>query len=84
MFFWILAPCILVGRCQRFGETYCLHLQGWNGNAGKWKDLCREWTSQRRFAEMLASTYESTRTCVSVPEPPTTAPVTPRSPPFIR
>jgi hypothetical protein len=28
MFFWILAPCILVGRCQRFGETYCLHLQG--------------------------------------------------------
>jgi hypothetical protein len=28
MFFWVLAPCRLVGRCQRFGETCCLHLQG--------------------------------------------------------
>jgi hypothetical protein len=28
MMFWVLAPCRLVGRCQRFGETYCLHLQG--------------------------------------------------------
>jgi hypothetical protein len=27
MFFWVLAPCKLVSRCQRFGETYCLHLQ---------------------------------------------------------
>jgi hypothetical protein len=24
MFFWVLAPCRLVGRCQHFGETYCL------------------------------------------------------------
>jgi hypothetical protein len=30
-FFWVLAPCRLVGRCQRFGETYCLHLQGLSG-----------------------------------------------------
>jgi hypothetical protein len=29
LFLWDLAPCRLVGRCQRFGETYCLHLQGW-------------------------------------------------------
>jgi hypothetical protein len=29
MFFWVSAPCKLVGRCQRFGETYCLHLQPW-------------------------------------------------------
>jgi hypothetical protein len=28
-FFWVLAPCRLNGTCQRFGETYCLHLQGW-------------------------------------------------------
>jgi hypothetical protein len=28
MFFCVLAPCRLVGRFQRFGETYCLHLQG--------------------------------------------------------
>jgi hypothetical protein len=29
MFFWVLAPCRLVGRWQRFEETYCLHLQTW-------------------------------------------------------
>jgi hypothetical protein len=28
MTFWVLAPCRLVGRCQRF-EEICLHLQGW-------------------------------------------------------
>jgi hypothetical protein len=27
MFFWVLSPCRLVSRSQRFGETYCLHLQ---------------------------------------------------------
>jgi hypothetical protein len=27
MIFWVLAPCTLIGRCQRFGETYGLHLQ---------------------------------------------------------
>jgi hypothetical protein len=27
-FFWIMAPCRLVGRCRSFGETYCLHLHG--------------------------------------------------------
>jgi hypothetical protein len=27
MFFWVLAPYRIVGRCQRFGETYYLHLQ---------------------------------------------------------
>jgi hypothetical protein len=31
MLFWILTPCKLVGRCQRFEKkTYCLHLQGWS------------------------------------------------------
>jgi hypothetical protein len=24
-------------RCQRFGERYCLFLQGLNGDAGKWR-----------------------------------------------
>lgn len=28
VFFWIVAPCIVVVGCQRFGESYCLHLQG--------------------------------------------------------
>jgi hypothetical protein len=25
--FWVVMPCGLVGRYQRFGETHCLHLQ---------------------------------------------------------
>jgi hypothetical protein len=28
--FWVVTPCGLVGRFQRFGETYCPHLQGWS------------------------------------------------------
>jgi hypothetical protein len=28
MFFWVLVPCRLISRYKRFGETYCLHLQG--------------------------------------------------------
>jgi hypothetical protein len=30
LFFWVLVPCRLVGRCHRFGEKYCLHRQGWS------------------------------------------------------
>jgi hypothetical protein len=41
MVFWVLAPCRLVGRYQRFEQTYYLHLQGWSGDAGKRMDLCR-------------------------------------------
>jgi hypothetical protein len=26
--FWVARPCGIVGRYRRFGETYCLHLQG--------------------------------------------------------
>jgi hypothetical protein len=33
MFFWVLVPCGLIGRCQHFGETYCLHLEGWSDDA---------------------------------------------------
>jgi hypothetical protein len=25
--FWVVTPCVLVGRYQRFGGTCCLHLQ---------------------------------------------------------
>lgn len=28
MFLWTLTPCRLVGIYQHFGETCCLHLQG--------------------------------------------------------
>jgi hypothetical protein len=27
--FWDVTPCRLGGKYQRFGETYCLHLQPW-------------------------------------------------------
>jgi hypothetical protein len=27
LFLWVLAPLRLVGRCQHFGETYCLQLR---------------------------------------------------------
>jgi hypothetical protein len=39
LLFWVLLPSRLVGRCQRFGKTCCLHLQGWSGDARKWRDL---------------------------------------------
>jgi hypothetical protein len=26
--FWVVTPCGLAGRYKRFGDTYCLHLQG--------------------------------------------------------
>jgi hypothetical protein len=29
MLFWVVTPCRLVSRYQRFGETYCLHLKPW-------------------------------------------------------
>jgi hypothetical protein len=32
MIFRVLLPCRLIRRCQRSGETYCLHLQG-----GRWR-----------------------------------------------
>jgi hypothetical protein len=28
--FWVVTPCGLVSRYERFGETYCLQLQGWS------------------------------------------------------
>jgi hypothetical protein len=36
LFFWAVILYTLVGRYQQFGKTYCLHLQGCSGNAGKW------------------------------------------------
>jgi hypothetical protein len=46
-FFWVLEPRSLVSICQRIGEIYCLHLQGWSGEAGKCRDLysVRGWES---------------------------------------
>jgi hypothetical protein len=41
LLFWVLVSCRLIGRYQRFGETYYLHFQGWSGEAGKWRDLYR-------------------------------------------
>jgi hypothetical protein len=36
---WILAACRPVGKCERFRWTYCLCLQGWTGDAGKWRGI---------------------------------------------
>jgi hypothetical protein len=41
MFFWVLGPCRLIGRCQYVEETFCLHLHGCSGDAGKLGDLCK-------------------------------------------
>jgi hypothetical protein len=30
MLSWVMALCGLVSRCQRLGEIYCLHFQGWS------------------------------------------------------
>jgi hypothetical protein len=46
--FWVLVLCRLADRCQRFGETYCLHLQGWS-EAGNGMFL-------RNFASICEST----------------------------
>jgi hypothetical protein len=27
LFFWVVTPCRLVGRCQRYGETSCPQLR---------------------------------------------------------
>jgi hypothetical protein len=29
LFFWVVTRCRLMGRYQRFGETYCVYLQPW-------------------------------------------------------
>jgi hypothetical protein len=34
---WVLALYDFVGRCQCFGGTYSLHLQGSSDKAGKWR-----------------------------------------------
>jgi hypothetical protein len=33
--FWVVTPCGLVGRYQRFGGTYCLYLQDWSEDGGR-------------------------------------------------
>jgi hypothetical protein len=35
LFLWLWRRVDSWGRYQRFRETYCLHLQGWSGDAGK-------------------------------------------------
>jgi hypothetical protein len=33
MIFWVLVPCRLVGRCHRFGDTYCLYFSPEDGDS---------------------------------------------------
>jgi hypothetical protein len=55
IFFWVMAPCRLVSRCQRFREIYGLHpvLSSIISSALKMETVC--------FSETLAPTYEPTR-----------------------
>jgi hypothetical protein len=32
--YWVVMPCRLVGRYQRFGETCCLHFQAYKTDIG--------------------------------------------------
>jgi hypothetical protein len=34
MLFWVVTPCKLISRYQRFGDAYYLHFQGRGGDAG--------------------------------------------------
>jgi hypothetical protein len=54
MFVWVLAPCRLVGRCQRFGEAYCLHLQETK------PERCRQHVSPKRWH--LSTRFHGPRT----------------------
>jgi hypothetical protein len=58
MFLWVLAPCSLVDSFQSFGETHCLHIQGW-----RWKQYVSSGPKMETvcFSETLASTDEYTR-----------------------
>jgi hypothetical protein len=39
--FWVVMPCSLVSRYQRFGRTYCPHLQNFSFRAqGSWPQTC--------------------------------------------
>jgi hypothetical protein len=57
MMTWILAPCRLVGRCQRFGEIYCPHLQGW-----RW-----QYVSTKRWHIPLSQHGAKTQNNISLP-----------------
>jgi hypothetical protein len=50
LFLWAAAPCGLVGRYKRFGETYCLCLQPWRYNP--------EDKHQHLFRHELLKTYQ--------------------------
>jgi hypothetical protein len=55
MLFWVVTPCRLVGRHERFGETYCLHLQ----DVTTQKNIIIILTAER--TSDLTTTYKSTR-----------------------
>jgi hypothetical protein len=42
--FRVVTPCGLVGKYKHFGETNCLHLQGWKNNG--WMERRGDWKSE--------------------------------------
>jgi hypothetical protein len=57
--FWVVTPCELVDRHQRFGGAYCLHLQGWGEFMFRRTRLGVQWTcfrkKQRKLEALLGS-----------------------------
>jgi hypothetical protein len=51
LFFWVVTPYQLESKYQRFGRTYCLHLQGWSKDARGLDTAC--------FSKTLVFNYVS-------------------------
>jgi hypothetical protein len=67
-----LEPCRLVGRYQRFGETYCIHLQGWRSrqyvSPKRWHltTSLQGAKSQKNNIIILTAVKTSNLTCLSL------------------
>jgi hypothetical protein len=57
MFLWFKAPCGPVGRSQRYGEAFCLRLQGGRSVLSPCSTLEME---TARFSKAFASSDQST------------------------
>jgi hypothetical protein len=53
LIFWVATPCRFVGRYQRFGGTYCLHLQC--GNNARVRSSFRALESVRLVVSLNSS-----------------------------
>jgi hypothetical protein len=56
---WVVTPCDLVGGYERFGGTYCFHLQG--GSGGYTFRAIALMMEAGRTSETSADFYQTTR-----------------------